>query len=608
MPCAPGRAISTVGGVRCLPCVAGRYADRTGSSECMLCHTGSIQPHGQQSTCLPCPPGFAAERPGMTNCSRCGPREYQPNSAAAWCLPCKTHVNANRTACAEPLFCPAGTAPSSDWTCEACLVGKAATAGQTSCDQCLPEFYTTRSGAEFCFTCQADSGKGLWCANGLAAVKPDFWAWEIAASGELRTHPCPSGLCRGGLFTGNTSLCSENRDSSRDNVLCGRCVTGFAPVGSDCVPCESADHPMLMAVVLLLWVAVLGLHVLIQGPSHTEIELLSFFAAASHLVLSSSGVERLWARWLAFVNLEDMSSVGSTCLMPVGPFTLLSQGILVPLLACGLLGCTALLEHALRHCTRIALRQRSYARTLVALACISSSSVSEAALSAFVCVRVGAAEVLWVLPSVDCSAPSYKTWRAAMAFCVAAVALLPVTIALGLVWAKRTGTFGSERFQRRFGAMLSGFREGAFYFEAVALGRRLLLSSVSVALWHSAVVRVLTLGCVFALLLVLQFVLRPYSTDRANALESLSLLAALLLAMLQGASTGVGEADSRPLEAMQLCVFFGTLGTIVCAIAWTLLSEWRAKTLPSARPSESTHYVPLTDMSAAPRFRGDSHG
>lgn len=200
-------------------------------------------------------------------------------------------------------------------------------------------------------------------------------------------------------------------------------------------------------------------------------------------------------------------------------------------------------------------------RTILGLLLFSYSAQSDVVFNYLNCVSVGdRGRVVWSSPAVDCESADYQRWKAVLyAVLVFPIALLPLMIALALRLYRHLSWFLPHA-----GLLTETYHRDRFWFEPVAISRRVLLSGVSVLLWGSPVVRVLALSMCFVAFGLLHLHLRPFPLPGANHLETLSLFSLLLLAILHAVAM-ISESTVTLVVATSLLVF--TLGVLVLEVA-----------------------------------------
>jgi hypothetical protein len=117
------------------------------------------------------------------------------------------------------------------------------------------------------------------------------------------------------------------------------------------------------------------------------------------------------------------------------------------------------------------------------------------------------------------------------------------------------------------------YRGPFYYFELVALLRRVLLVALSVLISHDAQLKAQLVAVLCCLLFLLQIMLRPYALARINAQESLCLFALCVIAALADHTS----FDHRMSTGVQLAVsalVFAVTG--VLAWSWALEQQGRA--------------------------------
>ena len=137
--CAPGTHAVSAGSMVCTNCSSGQFA-LEGSSSCTDCQAG-LTPTGSKGDCVQCAAGHFSPAAGTQDCLQCEAGHYSLEGATS-CVACQAgSANAlagqvNVSACVP---CVAGHYSSSSraGACTACAAGQFATAGSSSCIDCV---------------------------------------------------------------------------------------------------------------------------------------------------------------------------------------------------------------------------------------------------------------------------------------------------------------------------------------------------------------------------------------------------------------------------------------------------------------------------------------
>ncbi|KNC49596.1 uncharacterized protein AMSG_05636 [Thecamonas trahens ATCC 50062] len=150
--------------VRTRYCLAGQYVTDT---ECLPCPAGDFRPSlSYAGTCLPCPIGsYANAASGATRCEECPRGTFRDTAGGALvdaCTPCPLGMYVNATGEASCLLCQSGSYADTEGssTCAACPVGGDCRALGVGIPQALPGYWRDTSASGYVFTqCQAPSSR-----------------------------------------------------------------------------------------------------------------------------------------------------------------------------------------------------------------------------------------------------------------------------------------------------------------------------------------------------------------------------------------------------------------------------------------------------------------
>ena len=372
-PCLPGQYQPESGQTHCLPCPLGQYAVSPGSSQCEVCEPGFYSSIEGSPSCSPCVPGSASNVTGLTqscpgcepgyyqggigktSCIDCEPYTYAEKSHSTSCTRCEAQVNPERTAC-NSTICPSNSHYTRDGKCELCSLGMYSAAGGI-CTTCSMNTYTPFQGSD-CISCQLPGMNGIICSGGLASVEEGYWAYQSEVdvtnvlSSSAKTSmllyqavPCPAGFCPGTqlqLSNSNHSVITNSSDSSiiqychyprlnsKENHMCGQCVDGYIPWGSDCVECRGTNGPLVFGGIVLSFILVIFLFLSSLSTSVGTVAVLLFFIQTAQVEI---GPVSGWFRWMQISNLSLQSS--ASCIAPLSPYEQMLFSIMIPFLLIG---------------------------------------------------------------------------------------------------------------------------------------------------------------------------------------------------------------------------------------------------------------------------------
>ena len=386
--CQPGTISTGLASTNCTACSPGRYAPDVKLTVCLLCEPGTFSADSGASSCLPCSRGEAATLPigatscssclpgtfssdqRQTNCTQCPPGSYSDLLGSTSCLPCSLGQYSSEVGRSHPCdSCPAGTSQPlpGQTACQPCALGTYSETSAATCTVCSVTSYTPQVGAR-CVSCTGANQDGLDCNNGLAAVRPDYWAYlepseEHGGILVYRTAKCPLDHCPGSQLQAvmfNTSESTNTGDSnnsssriavtprcifprldSADNFLCAVCIESYLPWGPTCRKCDEIAGGW-MALVVVFSIA-LVLFLLKSGSSSAgHIAILLFFIQIASLEIGSV------SRALTFLKIFNLGSDSiSACLAPLTPLKQTLLTLLTPFWLIGILSVVASVHYAM---------------------------------------------------------------------------------------------------------------------------------------------------------------------------------------------------------------------------------------------------------------------
>ena len=147
------------------------------------------------------------------------------------------------------------------------------------------------------------------------------------------------------------------------------------------------------------------------------------------------------------------------------------------------------------------------------------------------CRQVGPYSVLAAAPAYLCSGPVYAPYRiAAVVLAVVWVAGLAVAIALLLLWLRFTDSLSKTPAVSRFGVLYEAYRPGCFWWEAVVMARRTLLTALTLIEDTATSFVFLTAACVA--IAVLQTYVQPFRQQIENSVDYFSLALLVMVAVI----------------------------------------------------------------------------
>eukprot|EP01052_Picozoa_sp_SAG31_P024648 SAG31_NODE_2111_length_6426_cov_4.423295_8_plen_750_part_01 len=246
----------------CVTCEAGKFrAETMQISECVVCPIGTFATAGA-SECLQCELGRVTNTRGIgsTGCITCPPGQ-EPNAQRRWCVPCgrsmysqfgfqciecpsPSIVNNERTACAPPYNCPAGSACPrgvdcvQDSDCERCPPGSVSL-GVESCILCTEQGKVNNTEQSVCETCRAGTEPNaersacLPCSGNLYST---FGIQCVDCLSPSSVNPART-ACSAPFVCPPGSQCPGITDCTDVNE-CQACEPGWVSIGTQlCTPC-----------------------------------------------------------------------------------------------------------------------------------------------------------------------------------------------------------------------------------------------------------------------------------------------------------------------------------------------------------------------------------
>jgi hypothetical protein len=414
---------------------------------------------------LPCQNGTFSVGPGAVTplCSGlCAKGYYGPGSSST--------NNTCNGECPLGHYCPVGSA--TPHPCHAGSFGASTGLTDAACSgPCAVGSFTPLPGMTTCLRCPS---KGVDCGYGHATIEHGHWALlpspqsngdddadagegsssftpaDVAAMGPWQ---CPPGFCNGAVDRSEGTLenpCSDHRDRSVDNPLCGRCLPGYHEWNGACTECPelSAGMVVLLLVLMLLAVAILLLTSQ-SAASHARFTILVYFFQTALLLLQSKSVSEL-ARVFAFLHVFALNAAQPTghhcparmsaerrmlfeALLPLFIFALLTALVAARAMVKFVRGRSRHAEQAQQErlinedgfaeaasspasssssesSSRSGGRSafNAYLRASITLGLTAYQQLVVSLLLALQCVDVGPHRVLFSAPSIDCTTEQYR--------------------------------------------------------------------------------------------------------------------------------------------------------------------------------------------------------
>lgn len=546
---------------KCRTCPSGSFNPTPGGAVCQLAQRGHVVPENGSVSQVACAPGFYTESEGLATCAPCPAGSAAKNQGSTRCLPC-----ANGT------FSSASGAS----LCTPCFDGSyAAGVASTSCRPC-PYGGRCRNG-------HLQPGPGFWMGGGGGSHAPTAFV------------ACPQGYCCMDqaclVASGNMSGCA----AGRTGLLCSSCRDGLSATidGAGCAPNDSCDAaawvlPSMLvlsvgyASVLLRPSRAVSLRLVVQFYQMALLLLGARRAAVRSFVLSlfdlqfeppsggSSGTDLLHP-----CLAPHMGAVGTTLFKLVLPLAVLLVGL--PLMSVAL-RCLRKIDRITDDSTlasTTSVKRAEQRRTpsqqlyvgLLRGVLLATSTLSKVMLALVHCVDVGGAQRLYLAAdSVVC----YNWWQL-LVFVLLACVAAPLPLAmwrLRVAAARRRASTARDEpalslpaaSTRPRRCCASPFRlsddaaraaldvldapyvDGRGGWDAVLLGRLLLVVLLSTVLASAPQVRAMSISVVLCAFLAVSAWARPYKLAFDQLTDSVTGVCLVLLTVLRASAAALQVA------------------------------------------------------------------
>jgi Tyrosine-protein kinase ephrin type A/B receptor-like len=283
------------------------------SEPCHLCNAGTFSNVTGRTICQTCKPGRFTLLDGSTGCVPCSPGSYARNAGQKSCTLCSPHSFSNQS-------------------------------GQTVCQQCDSLRYADRIGAQFCSECDKDkylvfrdrSDVGTFegcitcptnadCSSGAPIAQSGFW---LDRNTEERYTAF---ICANREACQSEGRCGSNRLPAAVNPLCAACLRGYQESDGECIPCDETNGGLVFLFLCVLFILVLGLHLLSQSSGGT-IGILVYFGQMAVLFIGTEKVGGA-SYILSLFNVDLVATAGSACTISLTPTGQLLSGMIGPMIA-----------------------------------------------------------------------------------------------------------------------------------------------------------------------------------------------------------------------------------------------------------------------------------
>jgi len=279
--------------------------------------------------------------------------------------------------------------------------------------------------------------------------------------------------------------------------------------------------------------------------------------------------------WLGIADISFETGSYSSCLVPLDPYQYLLFRILSPLVFFLFLlltmGCAYVwsVRDKISIFCRCRFRMNTaivpfnrfrYFRTFTALISFAYTSLTALAIRYLLCVDINGESILYYYPAVSCSNSQYNS-----SFAIAIVLIIflafgfPSTVIIVLTLAHRAKKLEDDHWLERWSFLLSCYKKSSYYWEMIALLRRMVMSIVMTTIFDSLKQAQALLVLNFSVF-ALHVYNHPFKDNNMNIVESISLSLLLLISIvnLDSVSNGSGlSVGARVLLTMMVAIPLG---------------------------------------------------
>jgi hypothetical protein len=439
-----------------------------------------------------------------------------------------------------------------------------------------------------CVACEPSA----WCKCGGYNV-PMRACWAELRAGGLRTNrsdwqalPCPfvaspavtacrlpaQAVCND---TDDRCQCTEGYHGRR----CSQCVDGYYASGRSCEQCAPSLHALLPVVWVVLLIGFSAYLILVPGSASSALKIASFYVQSVLLLVSNARVPwPLQLRQLIYSTAETGSLSASALECVVPGITELQQYVVFAVTPLGLVAISAAV-YAVGRLRRWADAGNVFVYMTLSMLMTTYFNVTLKALAGVSCTLPDGYNNMY--PWLECSSDNaaFRTIGGLSIVCLLLyTAGVPVLSALLLN--RQRGRRETPAVQRQLGFLYGGYRDGAFMWEFVVLGRRLALAlALTLVPFTIQQVEVIAVIVVLVGSIALQHAVMPFATVLENRLELLSLYS-LLFSFLGVYVAESSASTSAPLDWLPVVIvviLVATAAVLFVAVALVLL----VRVLPS---------------------------
>jgi hypothetical protein len=385
-------------------------------------------------------------------------------------------------------------------------------------------------------------------------------------------------------------------ESHRTGVMCGECEEGNAYWDRSCLRCDAtvstaSRAKAAVARLFVIFAPTVISHWAAQSePGVAGFKMFVFVYQISSLAVFPTEILDAIVGSIAGLHqlLDALTNTWASVIgEPVCPFNTSAQGavavqLVLPLLKLlSVLGLWALQRIVLRLLDVFVARGSLWAlrlflllqrgadrtgliRTLLVVSITQFEGVVETLFSVLGCQRDSGR--VYLIPAISCNDPI----QGAATVLVVVASFLPVVMMAYLLWLRYKHELHDENIKEQYGVLYLEYSERWCFWEAWMLLRRVLLLGVFVLLVSNFDLPTakMALSLVIGLLLVLHFVIRPFTKSLNNYLETFGLSILLLLIAVNGQS-----ADALQRGAISIFLLVVAAVVLLTPLVWPVLKN-----------------------------------
>jgi len=612
LECEPG-TIANLDRNTCQECPTGTFQKERGKAECQLCPPGRFAPTAETSECVACGKGTFQSMYGQSTCSSCPQHTYQPEAGNHTCLRCP-----------YPLF----TLGNNEFECLGCRIGQYAVFvnkdGTNDQFGDGSSYRVPKNNDNPCVPCPDNA-----ICDGGSDPEPEtgFYLYKKQETGTYSSFECLPGRCL------SSEECGSGRAKNiegNENLLCGRCISGYYEWGGECVECKGTRWEILMIGYLVMFGFLYIIYRIAQSTSG-DAKIFFYFVQIAVLFMGEGSVEFL--QWLEFFNFNVFKSAGNTCISDIDQSTRMLLAFAIPMALTVQLGVVYVLHRALyatgheyfmrgpsddspvmdsskdenANVSRLMSKRNEtfralvmghvqqdgnvevegkwafypsgYLRTLIVIYLFTFTGMIKAVLEFFDCISVGEAVVVRMYPAVSCESADYKLMIGPAVVCfLVLTAAIPGFLFYKVRQAYNLGTISTGPVRKVYGVLFESFGDKFYYWEFVILMRRMVLVCVAVFLIEWRVSKLAITSLLNALVTIVHVQVEPFYSNMDNlwAFFSLSCLTAYIL-ILSMMSEPYGDGEKVGITLLILVPGLAIFGYTIRATLYRLQQSAESK-------------------------------